>query len=98
MSDRITSLSHSDLSELFGIIENINRCAEKISPGSIPILSGIRYISDTELFEKPRVSKRTLANYRAKGEFGYYDLPGKILYSETEIEEFLQRHYLPPFR
>ena len=98
MADRIISLSNSDLSELFGMIENINRCADKISSDTIPMLSGVRYLSDTELSEKLRVSKRTLANYRAKGEFGYYDLPGKILYSETEIEEFLQRHYLPPFR
>lgn len=98
MADRITTLSHSDLSELFGMIENINRFADKISAGSITILSGVHYLSDTELSEKLRVSKQTLANYRAKGEFGYYDLPGKILYSETEIEEFLQRHYLPPFR
>lgn len=98
MADRITSLSHSDLSELFGMIENINRFAEKINSDTFPLLSGVRYLSDTELSEKLRVSKRTLANYRAKGEFGYYDLPGKILYSEAEIEEFLQRHYLPPFR
>ena len=98
MADRITSLSNSDLSELFGMIENINRCTDKINTGAIPILSGVRYLSDTELSDKLRVSKRTLANYRAKGEFGYYNLPGKILYDETEIEEFLQRHYLPPFR
>lgn len=98
MADRITSLSHSNLSELFGMIENINRCADKINTGALPMLSGVRYLSDTELSEKLKVSKRTLANYRAKGEFGYYDLPGKILYSETEIEQFLQRHYLPPFR
>lgn len=98
MADRITSLSNSDLSELFGMIENINRCADKISSDTIPLLYGVRYLSDTELSDKLRVSKRTLANYRAKGEFGYYDLPGKILYSEIEIEEFLQRHYLPPFK
>lgn len=56
-----------------------------------------RYITDNQLAEKLHVSKRTLANYRAKGEIGYYDLPGKLLYEEAEIDGFLRKYYLPPF-
>ena len=57
-----------------------------------------QFLTDTELSRELNISKKTLANYRAKGEFGYYALPGKILYDAAEIDEFLQSHYLPPFR
>jgi len=42
--------------------------------------------------------KRTLANYRLKGIFGYYSLEGKILYADTEIEDYLKENYHPPYR
>ena len=49
------------------------------------------------MYDTLNICKRTLASYRAKGSLGYYNLPGKILYADTDVEAFLQRHYLPPF-
>ena len=79
------------MAALSNVLNGIKRLSDETKPNQ-------RYLTDTQLAQELSLSKRTLANYRAKGEFGYYDLPGKILYDEAEIEEFLQRHYLPPFR
>ena len=81
----------SILSKLKSVCDGIIR----LSKMKIPTR---QLLTDTELSWELKLSKKTLANYRAKGEFGYYALPGKILYDTAEIDSFLQQHYLPPFR
>lgn len=84
--------------EACGVLSAIANVRNGIKALSAAIKPSQRYMTDSELSKELSLSKRPLANYRAKGEFGYCNLPGKILYSEDEIERFLQRHYLPPFR
>lgn len=88
-------LTTDEACEMLSVIANVRNGIKALSEAIKP---GQRYLTDSELSKELNISRRTLANYRAKGEFGYYNLPGKILYSECEIEQFLQRHYLPPFR
>lgn len=88
-------LTPKELSEIFNALTALKNSVNSLSDCDRP---SRRYLTDTKVSQELNVSKRTLANYRAKGEFGYYNLPGKILYSEDEIEQFLRRHYLPPFR
>lgn len=97
MADYFQALSDNEISAIFNALDKIKDSITNIDDVCQESVSN-RYLTDNQLSGILHVSKRTLANYRAKGEFGYYDLPGKILYDETEIEEFLQRHYLPPFR
>lgn len=97
MVDNFQALSGNEISAIFHALDKIKEGLANITDACHETASG-RYLTDNQLSEILHVSKRTLANYRAKGEFGYYDLPGKILYDEAEIEDFLQRHYLPPFR
>jgi len=44
-----------------------------------------------------KVSKRTLQNYRDKGKLGFSKIDGKIYFKESEINNFLERHYHQPF-
>ena len=60
------------------------------------MFNGNRFISDTELAKRLRISKRTLANYRSNGIIGFYCIEGKILYAESDIEDYLKGNYLPP--
>lgn len=82
--------------EAFGIISAIATVRNAIKTLSAEMKQRQRYLTDTQLSKELGLSKRTLANYRAKGEFGYYNLPGKIIYSESEIENYLRQHYIPP--
>lgn len=64
---------------------------------SRPMFNGIRFVGDTELARRLSVTKRTLANYRANGVIGYYNIEGKIIYAESDIEDYLKDNYIPPF-
>lgn len=50
-----------------------------------PVLNGERYITDSELAEKLKLTRRTLADYRMNGRLPYYKIGGKLLYKEKDI-------------
>jgi excisionase family DNA binding protein len=62
-----------------------------------PSLGGERYLSDREISERLKVSRRTLQDYRTEGKMPYYLLGGKILYRESDIEKVLNENYFPSF-
>lgn len=98
MKDKVEILTVSGLSPLFNELEEIKTFASTLKKNSTPMFHGKRFLTDTALGQKLNISKRTLATYRANGILAYYSLPGKILYADTDVEELLQRHYMPPFR
>lgn len=50
-----------------------------------------RYMNDAELASFLKVSRRTLQEYRNNGIIPYYQIGGKILYRESDIEELLKK-------
>ncbi len=98
MSERVEVITAADLKQLIEDLCEIKSLAETLRENNQPIFKVKHYLTDSNLCRKLKVCNRTLAAYRANGALGYYNLPGKILYSDTDVEAFLQRHYLPPFR
>lgn len=95
MVDRMHVLTSDEVAGIFSKLNSVNDGIKKLTDQSV---GRGQFLTDKELSQELNISKKTLANYRAKGEFGYYALPGKILYDAAEIDDFLQSHYLPPFR
>lgn len=56
-----------------------------------PVLNGERYITDSELAEKLKLTRRTLADYRMNGRLPYYKVGGKLLYKEKDILVLLEK-------
>ena len=52
---------------------------------------GEHYLTDRELSERLKISRRTLQDYRNNGILPYRQLGGKILYRESDIERVLQK-------
>ena len=53
--------------------------------------------ADQEL-EVLKVSRRTLQDYRNNGMIAYYQLGGKILYKESDIERMVMSGYRNAYR
>ena len=57
-----------------------------------------RFLTDKEVSARLKVSRRTLQDYRNNGIIAYYQLGGKILYKESDIERMLAANYREAFR
>ena len=97
MNDKVEVITATDLKSVFDELDEMRSTVETLKEFSQPIFQGRHYLTDSALCRRLNICKRTLATYRANGVLGYYNLPGKILYADTDVETFLQRHYLPPF-
>jgi len=58
-----------------------------------PHLNGERFLTDKEVSEKLKISRRTLQDYRTQGKIAYVKLGGKILYKESDIDKMLESGY-----
>ncbi len=89
-TERIVSFFKSIDRMLDGIEGMVRNCK--------PTLGGERYLTDKEVSAKLRVSRRTLQDYRNEGRIPYYQLGGKVLYRESDIQRVLDNGYRDAFR
>ena len=57
-----------------------------------------RFMTDKEVSAWLKVSRRTLQDYRNNGMVSYYQLGGKILYKESDIEKLVMGGYRIAYR
>ncbi len=89
-NERIVSFFKS-LDRMLDSVENMVKNCK-------PTLGGERYLTDKEVSAKLRVSRRTLQDYRNEGRIPYYQLGGKVLYRESDIQRVLDNGYRDAFR
>ena len=57
-----------------------------------------RFLTDKEVSAWLKVSRRPLQDYRNNGMVSYYQLGGKILYKESDIEKLVMGGYRNAYR
>lgn len=82
----------------FKAIDRMMDGIENLVKNHKPTLNGERYLTDKEMAERLRISRRTLQDYRNEGRIPYYQLGGKLLYRESDIQKLLDAGYKPTFR
>ena len=63
---------------------------QKVIANYRPLLDGERYLTDKEVAQILKVSRRTLQEYRNEGLLPYILLGGKVLYRESDLEKVLE--------
>jgi len=63
-----------------------------------PLLDGERYLTDREVANILKVSRRTLQEYRNDGVIPYLLLGGKVLYRESDLERVLESCFHPSYK
>ena len=63
-----------------------------------PPLNGERYMTDKEVAERLKVSRRTLQEYRNDRKIPFLIFGGKVLYRETDIQQMLEDNYKKAIR
>ena len=75
---------------LFSELDRIAKDVATMADENQPLLGGEHYLTDRELSQRLKISRRTLQDYRNNGILPYRQLGGKILYRESDIERVLQ--------
>ena len=70
---------------------------QKVIANYRPLLDGERYLTDKEVAQILKVSRRTLQEYRNEGLLPYILLGGKVLYRESDLEKVLESCYHPAY-
>ena len=97
MSEMITK-NHALIAEFGDSLDRLLDGIENFMANSRPTLGGERFLTDREVSARLKVSRRTLQDYRNNGVIAYYQLGGKILYKESDIEKMVMSGYRNAYR
>ena len=86
------------LIHFLGSLDRLLDSFEHLTANYRPTLNGEHFFTDKEVAARLKVSRRTLQDYRNNGVVSYYQLGGKILYKESDIESMLAANYWEAFR
>jgi len=86
-----------EIIRFFRNIDSLSEMLDKQEEKLRPVLNGERYITDCELAEQLKLTRRTLAEYRINGKLPYYKIGGKLLYKEKDILALLERNRVEAF-
>lgn len=90
-----------DTEDVTMLLQNVQKNSKWLSAfleSYSPPLDGERYLTDKEVSELLRVSRRTLQEYRNNRVLPFILLGGKVLYPESGLREVLETNYHRPIR
>ena len=88
-----------DTEDVTMLLQNVQKNSKWLSAfleSYSPPLDGERYLTDKEVSELLRVSRRTLQEYRNNRVLPFILVGGKVLYPETVLREVLEANYRKP--
>ena len=98
MSNEIREKDHEWVKTFHSNFDRLLALLEKLLEKRQPPAYGDELLTDKEVAYLLKVSRRTLQDYRNNGMIAYYQLGGKILYKESDIEKMVMSGYRNAYR
>ncbi len=86
------------IARFFRSLDRMLDGVENLVKNHKPTLGGERYLTDKEVSDRLRISRRSLQDFRNEGRIPYYQLGGKLLYRESDVQRLLEAGYRKAFR
>jgi len=99
-TEGFNSLLTKTTPQITAFFDSIDRMLDRIemlAKKAKPPLNGERFLTDQELSQRLKISRRTLQEYRNEGKIPYYHIGAKVLYKESDIEKMLKENYRKAF-
>lgn len=93
MAENLITRESASVTQFIKTLDRLLNRIENLTQNSKPTFYGERYLTDKEVSKRLKVSRRTLQDYRTRGYIAYYQLGGKILYRESDIQKMLDDNY-----
>ncbi len=98
MENELITMKTERIVSFFKSLDRMLDGIENMVKNHKPTLNGERYLTDKEVSARLKVSRRTLQDYRTEGRIPYYQLGGKVLYRESDIQQVLDNGYRDAFK
>jgi len=89
--------TNQDSQELLRALNNAMPYIEHVLKTHKPLFDGERYLTSEELCSILKISRRTLQDYRSNGVLPFIQLPGKVLFRESDIRKILEDRLRPAY-
>jgi excisionase family DNA binding protein len=89
--------TNQDTQELLKALNNALPYIEHVLKTHKPLFDGERYLTSEELCSSLKISRRTLQDYRNNGVLPFIQLPGKVLFRESDIRKILEDRFRPAY-
>lgn len=89
--------TNQDSQELLQALNNALPYIEHVLKTHKPLFDGERYLTSEELCSILNISRRTLQDYRNNGILPFIQLPGKVLFHESDIRKILEERFRPAY-
>ena len=96
--EKVLTLQDEVISRAISTMRKACQKAEKLCNDYRPLLGGERLLTDAEVADYLKVSRRTLQEYRNDGIMPYIEMKGKCVYRESDVEKVLKAHERKAFR
>ena len=97
MTQFILTKESPEIIRFFRNISTLSKMLDDQEKSLRPVLNEECYITDSELAEKLKLTRRTLADYRMNGRLPYYKVGGKLLYKEKDILVLFEKNRVETF-
>lgn len=89
--------TNQDSRELLQALNNALPYIEHVLKTHKPLFDGEHYLTSEELCSILKISRRTLQDYRSNGVLPFIQLPGKVLFRESDIRKILEERFRPAY-
>ena len=98
MENELITREDKPLTQLMERCEQLTGNLKTLTKEIAPLLRGERFLTDKELSERLKITRRTLQEYRNGGRLPFLILGGKVLYRESDVQRMLDDNYHPGLR
>lgn len=89
--------TNGDNKELLQALNDVLPHIEQALKNNKLLFDGERYLTSEELCSILKLSRRTLQDYRNNGILPFIQLPGKVLFRESDIKKVLEERFRPAY-
>lgn len=98
MEDNFVTKDNERVKSFFKTLDRMLDKIEGALTNSKPTLNGERFLTDKEVYQRLKVSRSTLQEWRYSGQIPYIQIGGKILFRESDIQSMLDKNFRKAFR
>ena len=97
MSNEVITHKHEWVRGLFSELDRIAKDAAMVADENQPLIGGEPYLTDRELSQRLKISRRTLQDYRNNGILPYRQMGGKSSIGKAILNEYCKAAIVASF-